>query len=319
MKKLFGGCLALLLAVGLLLYAGGAAYKQTNDYRDLERKDDTEKFHDMPETIDVAVFGASHGREDFKFAPEGASQFNFSLSLQTPDYDLRLMREYQDRIRPGALVILAISPIFPFYVQPEETFAEQQSRYYRICSPENIIDVDLGLWLRTRFSPLLTEDFAQIVSAFTQEAELVGTIDERSGHDQITPEVAAGRKPRVFDLQIAYVQGFPEANATAMESYRAMLDMCREKRWRAVLAMPPYLKEYTDCFTEFAPDYFDVMTAEFDALARDYGTVYLDYSREPAYDGRYDFYRDMSHMNLAGAEVFDTQFYQDLRALGIWP
>ncbi len=318
MKKLLFKCALLGLILGGLLYAGGEAYKETNTYRNLEREDGTEIFRDMPETVDIAVFGASHGREDFKFPPEGRTLFNFSMALQTPEYDLRLMREYQDRIRPGALVVLAVSPFFPFYTQPEEQFQEQQPRYYRILSPGNLIDPDLGLYLRGRLSPLLTEDFEDVLSAFFEDEPLEPTIDEESGRSQMTPESAQNRKPNVFSLQIAHVEAcFPEANPALEEAYREMLALCQERGWRAVLAVPPYLKEYADCYTEFSPDYFGVMRGLLEPLAREYGAAYLDYSRNPDFAGRYDYYRDMSHMNLEGAEAFSRRFYADLEGLGL--
>lgn len=318
MKKLLFKCALLALVLGALLYAGGEAYKRTNAYRNLEREDGTESYRDLPEAVDIAVFGASHGREDFKFFPEGQAAFNFSLSLQTPEYDLRLMREYQEHIRPGALVVLTVSPIFPFYTQPEEQFREQQPRYYRILSPGNLIDPDLGLYLRGRLSPLLTEDFEDVLAAFFEDEPLEPTIDEESGHKQMTPESAQNRKPNVFSLQIAHVEAcFPEANPALEEAYREMLALCQERGWRAVLAVPPYLKEYTDCYTEFSPDYFDVMRGLLEPLAWEYGAAYLDYSRDPDFTGRYDYYRDMSHMNLEGAEAFNRRFFADLGELGL--
>lgn len=114
MRKLIFKCARLLSVVGGLLYAGGAACRQTNAYRDLEREEGTGTFPSMPESIGGAVFGTSHGREDFKSPPEGEGLFDPSLALQTPVYDLRLMREYQYRIRPGALGVIAVSPMPPF-------------------------------------------------------------------------------------------------------------------------------------------------------------------------------------------------------------
>ena len=252
----------LLLILGGLLYAGGEAYKQTNTWKNLEREDGTDIFRNLPETVDIAVFGASHGREDFKFPPEGKTLFNFSMS------------------------------------------------------PQNLMDPDLGLYLRGRLSPLLTEDFPALAAAFTEDVPLEPTIDEESGHNRITPELAQARKPRVFDLQISHVTAcFPEANPQLTDAYREMLALCREKGWRAVLAVPPYLKEYTDCFTEFSPDYFDVQREIMEPLAREYGAAYLDYSHDPDFACRHEYYRDMSHMNLEGAEAFCRQFYASLETL----
>ena len=47
-------------------------------------------------------------------------------------------------------------------------------------------------------------------------------------------------------------------------------------------------------------------------LAREYGAAYLDYSHDPDFACRHEYYRDMSHMNLEGAEAFCRQFYAGL-------
>ncbi len=71
MKKLVFKCALLLSIVGLFLSLGGAAYKRTNTYKNLDVDEGTDVFYDMPESIDIAVFGPSHGREDIRFPPEG--------------------------------------------------------------------------------------------------------------------------------------------------------------------------------------------------------------------------------------------------------
>ena len=65
MRRFLRNCTALLLAVAALLWLGGAAYRQTTAYRNLERTEETEKYHEMPERITFAVFGSSHGRDAF--------------------------------------------------------------------------------------------------------------------------------------------------------------------------------------------------------------------------------------------------------------
>lgn len=318
MKKLVIKCAALLLLAGAILYLGGAAYKQTNTYRNLERTEGTEEYHEMPEVLDIAIFGASHGREDFKEAPEGMVMFNFALSSQTPQYDAAMLRQYQDRLRPGALVVLTVSPMYPFYVQPESNFTQLQPRYYRLLSLENIVDADLSYWLRLRFSPLLTEDVSKIAAAFLKPPELVLTTDQLSGTRQLPLEDIPAEKARIHRNHIApEITSFPEENPVMANGYREMLALCREKGWQAVLVTPPYLKVYLDCFDEYDSAFFSDLGQFMDRLCREYDVEWLDYSHDPAFAERYDLYRDIDHLNLVGAAEFNKQFFSDVQALGL--
>lgn len=319
MKKLLFKCLLLLVLVGGLVYGGGAAYRQTNTYRNLDRNDDLEKFHSMPQSVDVAVFGSSHGMTNFKTAPDGAVLFNFALSSQIPVYDLRVMRQYQDHIRPGALVILTVGPSNPYYLQPDSVFSILQPRYYRFLSPENIVDVDISLYLRTRFSPLLTEDVTEIIAAFFADEEPALTVDARSGHRQTSAEDMPDEMARIRRDHIsAEITTFPEENPVMMDAYREMLRLCQENGWQAVLVTPPYLAEYCACFTEFSEDFFDICLQTMEQLGTEFGVPYMDYSRDPNYAGRYDLFKNIDHLNLEGAAEFNEQFFEDLRAMGVW-
>lgn len=319
MKKLLFKCALLTLLVGTLLYGGSAAYRRTTAYLNLERTENTEKFRDMPESIDIAVFGASHGMADFKKAPEMAVMFNFALSSQTPVYDLHLMRQYQDRIRPGALVVLTVSPLHPFYLQSEDTFSKLQPRYYRILSPRNIVDVDLWYFLRIRYLPLLAMDVSQIAAAFFKPPEPVLTSEQQSGDQQLDPEEIPAEKERIHRDHIApEITIFPEESPSMANAYREMLALCRERGWRAVLVTPPYPAAYLDCYTEYDPAFFSTLNRWMDELCRTYGVEWLDYSHDPTFAERYDLYKDIDHLNLEGAAVFNRQFFADVQSLGSW-
>lgn len=319
MKRLIFKCALLLFLVGIILYLGGAAYKRTNTYVNLERTEGTDIFHTMPDSIDIAVFGASHGRDAFRCPPEGYTMFNFSLSSQPPYYDLRLMREYQDHIQPGALVVLTVSPMYPFFaVQPAaDSFTKIQPRYYRILSPENIVDLDIWYWLRVRFSPLLTEDFAKISKAFLEPPDLVPTMDQSVGQRQLSLEDIPEEKERIHRDHIAPgITCFPEESPVMADAYREMLALCREKGWQAVLVTPPYPKDYLDCYIEYNPSFFTGLNQFMDRLCREYGVDWLDYSQDPGFAERYDLFRNIDHLNLEGAAIFDRQFFADIQSLG---
>ena len=118
MKRFLVKCLLLALIVGGILHLGGLAYQRTTAYENLERNDNTQGFSRMPEQIDLAVLGPSHGMEDFLVFPEGRTAFNFALSSQTAQYDWMMLRQYGDRLADGAVVAMTVSYLSPFWNDP---------------------------------------------------------------------------------------------------------------------------------------------------------------------------------------------------------
>lgn len=306
----------MVLIVGAILYLGGAAYKQTNTYRNLKRTEETEKFHDMPASIDVAVFGASHGRDAFKYPPEGAALFNFSMSSQTPQYDLAMLRQFQDRVRPGALVVLTLSYASPYWTDTEEVFQSKQPRYYRVLSAENIVDVDLGKYWINQLSPLLTLEPGKILSAFLSHPPLNPTEDELRGHNRLLEETIPNEQARIQKNHWteAMAPVYPEPNPVMWDAYHEILDLCQAKGWNAVLVTPPYPAEYNACFPDGVYESFLTLAAK---LSEEYGVPYLDYSHDPAFLTRHDLFKNIDHLNLDGAAVFDQRFFTDVRKLGL--
>ena len=313
MKKLLFKCALLALLVGAVLYGGGAAYKQTNAYRNLERTEETEKFHELPDQVDIAVVGSSHGRDAFKFPPEEKVLFNFSMSAQTPQYDLAMLRQFQDRVRPGGLVILTVSYLSPYWTDTEKTFQDKQPRYYRVLSPGNIVDVDLGRYWLGRLSPVLALEPQDLVSAFLVRQELIPAADEQFGHKQLLAEKIADEQSRIQRDHWSVISPvYPDVNPVMWDAYHEISDLCREKGWNAVLVTPPYPAEYNAGFPE---GFYESFLLRMETLSQECGIPYLDYSHDPAFAERYDFYRNIDHLNLEGAAVFNQQFFADIQSL----
>lgn len=315
MKRLILKCTALLLCIGCILYVVGLSYMQTTTYQNLERTEGTDVFRTMPESIEIAVFGPSHGREDFRYSPDGYSFFNFSLSSQTPQYDAALLRQYQDRISPGALIVLTVTPLSPYWTDSPSAFREKQSRYYRVLDAKNIVDVDRVQYYKERFSPLLIYRFEDIVSAFFMPLPLQAAADEDYRRNQFSAEGIPGGQAGIRNRHLPLIEPvFPEVNPVMWDAYHEILSMCQDNGWNAILTTPPYLPEYLACF----PDgMYDTFTARVDELVQEYGVLYLDYSHSEEYVGRYELFMDIDHLNLDGAAIFNAQFFSDIRALGL--
>lgn len=318
MKKLIFKCMLLLTIVGVLLSLGGAAYKRTNAYRNLDVEEGTDVFYHMPDSIDIAVFGPSHGREDIRFPPDGFSFFNFSLPVQTPQYDKMMLLEYGGRFHEGTLVILTVTYLAPFWTDSEKTFSEKQPRYYRVLQPEHIVDVDLKEYFLQRLSPLLTEDLTQVAGAFLQDEPEAVSLFVRLKDVKLDAETAEEQRKRIIKKYYPLMEpGFPEGNPVMLESYRDILRLCRERGWTAVMVTPPYLETCNDAFESGFDSLYPVFLEKTEQLSQEFSVPYLNYSHDPSYGEAYEYYRDIDHLNYDGAIAFDKQLFADIQALGL--
>lgn len=315
MKRFLAKCLLLALLVGGVLYLGGAAYRQTSAYENLERNDNTQGFSQMPDKIDLAILGASHGMTDFQVFPEGWNGFNFALSSQTPQYDWMMLRQYGDRLSNGAVVVLTVSYLSPFWNDTPEQFQAKQERYYRLLDPWNIVDVDLTHWGLQRLSPLLVNNPSAIAAAFLDPEPLQSTLEERLRTITLEEGQIPQEQERIRRNHLSCIErSFPEVNDVMWGAYQKILEMCRDRGWNAVLVVPPYYQAYHACFPE---EFFLVFGERLESLSKTYGVPLLDYSHDTRFSPQIELFENIDHLNYAGAEAFDAVVWEDLAALGL--
>ncbi len=317
MKRFLTKCLVLLLAAAACVYLLGMAYRGTTAYRNGRLADETERFTHLPERADIAVVGSSHGMLAFLYPPEDAVLLNLCMSAQIPQYDLRMLREHGDRLPPGAVVIVTMSYITPFWTEPEANFLWKQGRYYDVLSAPNIIDADWTDWALRRFFPVLTTDIHTVLGAFLKDVPLSPTQNEASGHRTFDPTSIPEDQARVRNdhIDVLIAPTFPECSSEAMEALEDALELCQERGWQAVLVTPPYLEAYNDVFSQWSGDLYPRFYHYVGELTEKYGVPYLDYSHDPDFAQRYDLYKDIDHLNLDGARILDQRLWSDLKDL----
>lgn len=317
MKKLFFKCALLGLLTAAVLFAGSLAYWRTAAFHELERAEDTIRFRDMPESIDIAVLGTSHGEDAFQYPPEGFSFFNFALAAQTPQYDAAMLRQFGNRVPEGGLVIVTLSYMSPYWTGTEEAFESRQPRYYRLLRPENIVDASLSRWVLIRAFPLLTLDPPEIAEALFGPPPEPAVTREEVGQRQLPEDTIPSEQERILRDHWSLIEpSYPEVNPVMWDAYHEILDLCAERGWQAVLATPPYPAEYSACFPE---GFYEAFRSRAEALAEEYGVPFLDYSHHPDYTGSHQLFKNLDHLNFQGAEQFDRQFFADLEALDLLP
>lgn len=312
MKQFCTKVFVLILILGTLVWGMGWCFRQTTTYQNMEINDETFKFQSLPEKIEIAVLGASHGRDALDFTLYTQETFNFALSSQTPRYDVRMLCEYGDRLGENAIVVSTVSPMFMYFTEPEDSFIQKQKRYYRVLSPQNIIDCDFERWCMGRFSTVLTENVNTVIGAFLKPPKLATPQDplqnfcveqsvideeiERIKRDHIAPTAAT----------------FPTPDPLMYCAYEEIAQLCKENGWRLVWVTPPYTQDYLDCF---ADDFFPEFYRRMSELSQKYDIPYLDFSHDPRFTTDYSLFRNIDHLNGKGQTLFTDIVMQDIEAI----
>ena len=68
-------------------------------------------FQDNPSSLDIINLGTSHAMFGYAFKPLGLSHLDLALPSQTIEYDLKMLKQYDEHLRPGGVVIVSLSQI----------------------------------------------------------------------------------------------------------------------------------------------------------------------------------------------------------------
>lgn len=105
-------------------------------------------FNFVPETIQLANFGSSHGQYAFDWGAlkdRGIKCFNFALPSQSFEYDYALLNMHKDEFAEGSIAFIPIS-YFPLTVRPPHRMILRPSVYGIIVFyPPNIIPITVSI------------------------------------------------------------------------------------------------------------------------------------------------------------------------------
>ena len=257
MKRFVLKFLLFLILLALPLWALGSWYNALSPISD-EMESSVE---DMPRQIDLAVIGSSHAMYGMKMGPYSENYFSFSMPGQTPQYDARMLLQYQDHIADGATVLMDVSYMSPFWTEPESEFLEKQTRYYRVLSKENMVDYDAGEAFRIHLNQAIpaTRIF------YTDIHSLLNTLKSArpepvSVKEDLAPPAWYEDIPHQQDVLRKKHQGlitpvFPDMNPAMQKGYEQIIRLAQQHNWRLIAVTTPFSQSYNELYDEA---FFDV-------------------------------------------------------------
>lgn len=302
-------CILIPAAAVFVIYALNKPYKKIDagKYMDVIKFD---VLRQSDEIIQIANVGSSHGAYNFLYddiSEKGYSCFNFANASQSYDYDLAVLKEFQDHMQEGSVLFIPIS-YFSFnseVINSKE--AEALSvRYYHCLSPENIPNYDPYVDIVTHKLPILSagEDILELLPelniVLTAHAANNG-IDEEKIAKQ-----AQERYSRHFDNKEEYFM--PER----IEELYEIIDFCKVRNITPVLITTPFTKYYIDLVPQ---DFLEEFYATINRVAYDTDVNYYDYSHESRFYDNLEPFSDSDHLTEDGARRFTAILWDEVTEL----
>ena len=302
-------CILIPAAAVFVIYALNIPYRKIDagKYMDIIKFD---ILGHSDEVIQIANVGSSHGAYGLLYddiSDMGYSCFNFANVSQSFDYDLAMLKEFQDHMQEGSVLFIPIS-YFSFnneVINSKE--AEAMSiRYYHFLSPENIPDYDLYVDIITHKLPVLSagEDILELLpdlnTVLTAHAAGSG-IDE----EEIARR-AQERYSRHFDNKEEYFM--PER----IEELYEIIDFCKERNITPVLITTPFTKYYIDLVPQ---NFLEEFYTTINRIADDTGVSYYDYSHDSRFYDNLEPFSDSDHLTEDGALYFTDILWDEVTEL----
>jgi hypothetical protein len=270
----------------------------------------TDKFRAVPDNIQVANLGNSHGARSFEYTVlDTITGFNFGLSSQTFPDDWAVLNYYQDHLSDDAVLFINFSYMSLYRDERREDQNESRIRLYDDFLP-------------TEFQPNPAKDsrWAQMFPVIRLNPSDVRYLTrspkgylkswESASMAEWPPERIAESSRKTVEKHCAMIQDHQEPRA--MEALDKIMSLCRSKGWTPIFYSAPYPAQYVEAYPEAILERF---YADMKELSEQYGAVYLDYSRNPEFAEDYSLFMNADHLNKKGAEKFTRMILRDARTL----
>lgn len=284
-------------------------------YKVLE-KDETTKFKNIPNNIQICNFGSSHGLYGYCYdnISEDYVCFNFGLASQSLSYDYRILVNYQDRLREGAMVFITVSyfSLFGKGEIYENDFESKNQRYYKFLPASLIKEYSpLTDFYIARF-PVLSA-YEDIIKVFLgQSRDTTDSYWQQSTDMDNLDSYTQGAYGRHIINDKLNEKGERIYNQEEISALYDMINLCESCGFIPVLITPPYLSEYTGAVQNGSPDFYDDFYSVINKIVEDTGVQYHDYSMDSRFNIDYSLFINSDHLNKDGARKFVSILMEEI-------
>lgn len=299
----------------------------------LKIKYDMGKFDSVPENLQVANLGSSHGYIAFDYSIEefkDKSCFNFALQQQTLDFDSAIFKQYINNFRENSLLIICLSPFETNGTPNYETDVNSKLRYYDFLKPRYFGNFSLREWFSYKYlslfsSPHPIKETVNILDNIRRNAFQKNKSDFYFPTADLPAEVMgasyADVPPAEKEIQASklvkhWVNTMPPSRKGMESNFNyidTILELCKARKIKTAVITTPISREVFNALDQEKAYY--PLAAFMDELSSKYPkTLFLNYT-DLYFDAPF-LLGDNNHLNRTGAKNFSKTLYKDLQDAG---
>ncbi|GHT83063.1 hypothetical protein FACS1894137_03270 [Spirochaetia bacterium] len=315
MKKFIGKCLVLFFLVLIALVVLNYLYIRTTYWKESVAVT-TGKFKNVPEHIQLANVGSSHGTESFDYTGIPYRAFNFALSSQRHVYNYAVLEQYIEHFDKNAVLLIPIS--YFEITRIKSDFTDQRARYYRFLDKQHIESYSPSEKLVFDLFPVLTakDTILFIIKDQPPPEKQIITMPET----ELIDNCDKAYKSLTTDTPGIEIEAGEEGFAYNKNWVIKTIELCHAHGIRPVLITTPITSILNTVYAEKSPDFFDTFYRFTREITDIYPSLpYFDYSHDRRFEDDFSLFGDSHHLNILGAEKFTAIVISDLQARGLLP
>ena len=300
-KKSILFCIILSIILGYINHR----YVNTEKYKSMNG---AAKLLNVPNNIEIANLGTSHGQYAFVYDELDEVGFNFAMPAQRLYYDEKILKKYINNFKEDADLIIPISYISFYLGYDNENFEEFNKMYYPILKAKDIKNLTLSNYLKYKALPILTAE-SNIKYAFIKDNHVYEEKVEYRNYTISEEKMEIEAK----DTATRHLEFIEEERKNKEEFAKILDDIIKlsiENNINPVITTTPFTKYYNHYFSE---EFHEEFTSTINKVLEKYPDVqYLDYSHDERFLDHPEFFFDSSHLNLTGGKYFTEIILSDL-------
>lgn len=289
------------------------------------------KFFSVPENIQFANTGSSHGGAiDYKYWNESQNEnlrnlvkFSFSKPTQPLIFDYEIMRQYIKKIEKGSPVVILCSYFEIDGVPQEESMEYLNKRYYQFLKPKFLPGWNLVNFVKYRYLPVFTtkdslKSMKKIIKEKIIQPKSIPETKEKNNITKLSDFSEEKQQEEFSAAKRTFDVGFTRSGNDGLIYNKKLLekiiDLCYKNDLRPIILTTP-IPDGTNKLYE-ADGFFPVFEKFKSEILSDYSNIrWLDYSRNDFFSYNYNYFVDGHHMNALGKEAFMRVLKSDLEKL----
>lgn len=299
MKRLLIRLSIVITLIGLLLIPLNQFVKESWEYTNNRS---ILAFKENPHPVDIINLGTSHAMFAYYFKPHGLSHLDLALPSQTIEYDLKMLKAYDQYLQPGGVVLVSLSQI---------TFSNsvvgRKGNYYQVLDrtavePESLLDYYTHLYAPALNSGSVYTALSRKIRDFRWDSHRPWENNGLNYSEKKYEMVSAQYRDALERKDI-------ERN---MDRLKEIVEYCQEKGYKVVLTMEPVHESYHEYFDEEVMN--ELVFQYLDQL--DLNVPFLNYMGDPRFVSNQDFFHNPDHLNGNGRKLLSSLIYEDLTRIG---